>query len=212
MPSFHDVSFPFPLSFGASGGPERRTDITQLASGREHRNTAHAHSRRRYNAGAGIKTMDELHDLIAFFEARLGQLYSFRFRDPLDYKSCKPSGDISAADQMLGVGDGVRTHFPLIKSYEDAGGSYSRAIHLPVKNTLLMSIDGTSIPAKNFTFDEATGEVILDAPPSSGAVIMAGFEFDVPVRFDTNQIDIALEAFGAGQLINIPLVEVKDYA
>ena len=212
MSNFHDVSFPFSLAFGASGGPSRRTDITQLASGREHRNTPHAASRRRYNAGAGIKTIDELHDLIAFFEARLGQLYSFRFRDPLDYKSCKPSATISATDQRLGTGDGERSKFPLIKTYEDAGGSYSRAITLPVKNNLVIALNGSPVLSQDVTFDTQSAEVFFTTPPQSEVIITAGFEFDVPVRFDTNQLDIALEAFDAGQLINIPLIEVKDYA
>ena len=212
MSNFHDVRFPFSLAFGASGGPSRRTDITQLASGREHRNTPHAASRRRYNAGAGVKTIDELHDLIAFFEARLGQLYSFRFRDPLDYKSCKPSAKISATDQRLGTGDGERSKFPLIKTYEDAGGSYSRAITLPVKNNLIIALNGSPVLPEDVTFDTQSVEVIFTTPPPMGAIITAGFEFDVPVRFDTDQLDIALEAFGAGQLINIPLIEVKDYA
>jgi len=212
MSSFHDVSFPLSLAFGASGGPSRRTDITQLASGREHRNTPHAASRRRYNAGAGVKTIDELHDLITFFEARMGQLHSFRFQDPLDYKSCKTSATISATDQILGTGDGERSKFLLTKTYEDAGGSYSRTITLPVKNNLVIALNGSPVLSEDVTFDTQSAEVVLTTPPPSGAIVTAGFEFDVPVRFDTNQLDITLEAFGAGQLINIPLIEVKEYA
>ena len=212
MTDFHNARFPLSLAFGASGGPSRRTDIIRLASGAEHRNTPHAHSRRRYNAGAGVKSVDELYDLIEFFEARFGQLHSFRFRDPLDYKSCKPDEDISPTDEIIGTGDGVTENFRLIKTYSDAAGIYKRRITKPVLETVKIALNGTEIPASEFSVDELKGVVIFTAPPPPEASITAGFEFDVPVRFDTEHLDVSLEAFGAGQAINIPLIEILDYA
>jgi len=212
MTGFHNVSFPLPLAFGASGGPSRRTEITQLANGAEQRNTPHAQSRRKYNAGAGVKTIDELHDLIKFFEARFGQLHSFRFRDPLDFKSCKPSKSITPTDQIIGTGDGERKNFQLIKSYHDEAGQYERRITKPISETANIAIDGSEITGSDVTINALTGEVIFNAAPPPQSVIMAGYEFDVPVRFDTDYLDLALEAFGAGQAINIPLIEVLDYA
>jgi len=212
MTEFHNVSFPLPLAFGASGGPSRQTDITQLSSGAEHRNTPHAQSRRKYNAGAGIKSLDELYDLIMFFEARFGQLHSFRFRDPMDYKSCKPGETSSATDQIIGVGDGTVQSFHLIKTYSDLAGQYERAITKPVLNTVKIAINGQETSASEFDVNDLSGEVTFNAPPASQSVITAGFEFDVPVRFDTDKLDIAIEAFGAGQAVYIPLVEVLDYA
>jgi len=212
MTDFHDISFPFPLAFGASGGPSRVTEITPLASGAEHRNTPHATSRRRYNAGAGIKTLDQLHELITFFEARRGQLHSFRFRDPMDFKSCKPSEILSAGDQVIGLGDGVKTQFQIIKSYQDSGGEYERIITKPVAESLLIAINGTELPTAQYSLDAMTGLITFLAPPDVGSVITAGFIFDVVVRFDTDGLDLALEAFGAGQAVNIPLIEVRGHA
>ncbi|MDB2438389.1 DUF2460 domain-containing protein [Hellea sp.] len=212
MPDFHNVRFPVSLAFGASGGPSRRTDITALASGMEHRNSPHAHSRRRYNAGAGVKTLGKLHDLIAFFEARFGQLHSFRFRDPLDFKSCKPDDVPAPTDQIIGTGDGTATTFKLIKSYVDAAGAYERPITKPVSGTVKCALNGVEILASEFTVDELSGEVEFSVPPPQDSVISCGFEFDVPVRFDIDQLDVSLEAFGAGQVINIPLIEVLDHA
>ena len=212
MTDFHNARFPLSLAFGASGGPSRRTDIIRLASGAEHRNTPHAHSRRRYNAGAGVKSIDELYDLIEFFEARFGQLHSFRFRDPLDYKSCKPAEDISPTDQIIGTGDGETQNFHLIKTYSDEAGEYNRRITKPVLDTIRIALNGTEILASDFTVNELTGEVTFIVVPPQSAIITAGFEFDVTVRFDTDQLDVSLEAFGAGQAINIPLIEVLDYA
>lgn len=212
MTKFHNINFPLPLAFGASGGPSRRTDITQLASGGEHRNTPHAQSRRSYNAGAGIKTIDELHDLITFFEARFGQLHSFRFRDPLDFKSCRPGEQITPADQIIGTGDGAKRSFKLMKSYSDDAGKYVRRITKPALGTVKVAINGAEILPSEFQVNALTGEIIFNSVPPSESVITAGFEFDVPVRFDTSKLDVALEAFGAGQAVNIPLIEVLDYA
>ena len=212
MNDFHDVSFPLSLAFGASGGPSRRTDITKLASGNEHRNTAHAHSRRRYNAGAGVKSLDDLHVLIEFFEARLGQLHSFRFRDPMDYKSCKPSAIPSGTDQIIGAGDGIELVYQLIKSYSDSAGHYDRPITKPISSSLVLAANGAVIDPSEYGLNGLTGLVTFQAPPAAGVVITAGYEFDVPVRFDAGQLDLAIEAFGAGEIADIPLIEVLPHA
>ena len=91
MTDFHEVRFPLDLSLGSRGGPQRRTDIVTLASGREHRNVRLTHSRRLYDAGLGVRTLDALHAVLVFFEGRRGRLYGFRFRDRVDWKSCPPS-------------------------------------------------------------------------------------------------------------------------
>jgi uncharacterized protein (TIGR02217 family) len=88
---FHEIQFPTAIAFHSSGGPERKTEIVTLGSGFEERNAVWADSRRHYDVGYGVKTLDDLHSVIAFFEARLGRLYGFRFEDFADFKSCAPS-------------------------------------------------------------------------------------------------------------------------
>ena len=117
LASFHDVRFPSAISFGATGGPERRNEIVSLTSGREKRNARFSQSRHHYDAGTGVRSLADLHDVLVFFEARRGSLHAFRFRDPFDMKSCRPEEAVSPADQVLGTGDGVRARFPLVKSY-----------------------------------------------------------------------------------------------
>lgn len=208
MNAFHNVSFPLRLAFGASGGPSRITQITQLTSGGEVRNTAHAHSRRRYNAAAGIKSNADLQRLVSFFEARFGQLYGFRFRDPVDHLSCEIGKSPSAADQFIAAGDGDTAVFQLVKNYGDAQANYARPITKPVLASVVISVDGTNVPPEDFTVDELTGQITFAAAPPPDAVIRAGFEFDVAVRFDTDRLDLSLEAFGAGELTSVPLVEL----
>ena len=66
--AFDDIRFPTTISRGASGGPERRTDIVVLGSGAEERNSRWAQSRRRYNAGFGVKSLNDIHEVVRFFE------------------------------------------------------------------------------------------------------------------------------------------------
>jgi uncharacterized protein (TIGR02217 family) len=212
LSSFHDVRFPVAVSFGATGGPERRNEIVSLTSGREKRNARFSQSRRHYDAGTGVRSLSDLHDVLAFFEARRGSLHAFRFRDPFDMKSCRPEETVSAADQVLGTGDGVRARFSLMKIYGEGEDAYQRLIARPVLDTLSVGVDGAekASPA-DWSFDFATGDVVFtpDSVPGAGEEVTAGYEFDVPVRFDTERLSVSLTAFKAGQIPSIPLIEVQ---
>lgn len=209
MSAFHEVSLPLPFALGASGGPERRVDIVALGSGAEARNTPWAHGRRRYDVGGAVRTLDELHALIVFFEARRGKLHGFRFRDPFDFKSCAPSQIVSATDQVLGEGDGVRTVFPLMKTYGDGEAAYARPIAKPIAGSVQVAIDGDVCDSEDFAVDVATGEVSFTEAPAEGAALTAGFQFETPVRFDIDRLDFSLDGFGAGRAIAVPLVEIR---
>jgi len=212
MPTgFHEVRFPLRLALGTSGGPVRRTDIVSLSNGRENRNRRWRDARRHYDAGSGIKSIGDLYAVLAFFEARAGQLYGFRFRDPLDFKSCAPGGTVTANDQVIGTGDGVTAAFQLAKTYGDVGGASVREIAKPVAGTVVVSVGGTVAAPADFALDAATGRVtfVESKIPAGGAVVRAGYEFDVPVRFDTDRIDVDLAQFQAGRIPSIPLVEIK---
>ena len=209
MVNFHEVRFPASISFGSSGGVERRTEIVELVSGHEERNSPWAHSRRRYDAGLGVRSLDDLDAVLGFFEARRGRLYGFRWKDWLDHKSCAPSGTPEARDQEMSA-TGVPTRWRLTKSYADPVGGYARPIAKPVPETVRVAVDGVElVPGDDFTLDPASGEVELASAPAPGATVTAGFEFDVPVRFDTDVIEVNLAAFEAGEIPSIPIVEVR---
>ncbi|MEW9806802.1 phage distal tail protein, Rcc01695 family [Mesorhizobium marinum] len=212
LSSFHDVRFPSAVSFGATGGPERRNEIVALTSGREKRNARFSQSRRHYDAGTGVRSLADLHDVLAFFEARRGSLHAFRFRDPFDMKSCRPDDLPLATDQILGTGDGATARFALTKTYGEGEDAYRRFISRPVIETLRVAVAGVekTAPAQ-WSFDLATGEVVLapDSVAAVGEVVTAGYEFDVPVRFDAERIAVSITAFKAGQIPSIPLIEVR---
>jgi uncharacterized protein (TIGR02217 family) len=202
--AFHEAALPLPFALGASGGPERRVNIVTLGSGREARNTPWAHGRRRYDIGGAVRTLDELHELTAFFEARRGKLHGFRFRDPFDFKSCAPSAAIAPTDQVIGEGDGATTAFQLVKAY----GAYVRPIVKPVGGSVRLAVNSVELAPADFAVDTTTGIVTLDVAPASAAAVTAGFLFDTPVRFDIDRLDLSLDGFGAGRALSVPLVEI----
>lgn len=207
--AFHEVRLPARLAFGSTGGVERRTEIVTLGSGFERRSTPWAQGRRRYLIGANLRSLDDMAALTAFFEARQGRLYGFRFRDFADFKSCAPSEAITPLDQSLGVGDGVRTRFELGKRYGAGEATPARRIHKPVEGTLKIAVDGVQADPATFEAELTTGVVTFTTPPAVGAVVTGGFEFDVPVRFDADRIDVTLESFAAGRMAAVPLIEVR---
>ncbi|MCB1436698.1 MAG: DUF2460 domain-containing protein [Rhodobiaceae bacterium] len=206
--AFHETRFPVEVSLGARGGPERRTDIVLLGSGREERNARWADSRRRYNAGYGVKSLAALHEVIAFFEERRGRLHGFRWKDRMDFSSAPPGSGITPIDQVIGAGDGEAQSFQLVKTYGAAFAPWARIIAKPVAGSVRLALDGGEVTS-GWSLDTAIGLVTFEAPPGAGVQLTAGFEFDVPVRFDTDFLEIDLSAFEAGAIPDIPLTEIR---
>ena len=212
MAAFHEILFPLEVALGASGGPERVTEVVTTASGREERNTRQADSRRRWDAGYGVKTLTALADVVSFFEERRGRLHGFRWRDRLDHSSAPHGHDVTPLDQVLATGDGTRRIFTLAKTYGGFHAPYARAITKPVAGTVRIAVDGAeAIEETHFSVDVTRGEITF-APafaPPDGAVVTAGFAFDVPVRFDTDFLEVNLTAFAAGEIPRIPVIEIR---
>lgn len=208
--AFHDVRFPPALSFGALGGPERRTEIVELGNGHEERNTPWAASRRRYDAGTGLRALEDLETLIAFFEARQGPLHGFRWKDWADYRSAPASAPVTAQDQLLGLGDGQTRAFGLRKGYASGAQTVWRRITKPVAGTVLAAFaQDSQTPGVDFTLDAETGIVTFARAPENGVEVRAGFEFDVPVRFDTDLLQVSVASFRAGEVPKVPVIEVR---
>lgn len=209
MSEFHEARLPARLAFGCTGGVERRTDVVSLASGHERRSSPWSQSRRRYLIATASRPLDEIAELVAFFEARRGRLYGFRFRDPADCASCAPSAQPAAGDQAIGTGDGARRTFQLQKTYGVGAGAVVRAIVKPVAGTVKVAVAGASLAPGDFAVDPTTGLVTLNTAPAAGAAVTAGFAFDTPVRFDLDRLDVTLEGFAAARVSACALVEVR---
>ncbi|MGP3696023.1 phage distal tail protein, Rcc01695 family [Rhodobacter sp. NSM] len=207
---FHEVRFPTNLSFGSVGGPERRTEIVTLVNGFEERNSLWAHSRRRYDAGVALRSLDDVEALLAFFEARRGQLYGFRWKDWADFRSCSAGGEPEARDQLIGTGDGSQRQFTLTKTYRSGAERYVRPVTKPVVGSVAVAVGGVALGLhEGFSVDATTGLVTLASAPAAGAPVTAGYEFDVPVRFDTDRIQISMASFQAGEVPSVPVMEVR---
>lgn len=210
--TFHEVRFPTDISRGATGGPERRTDVVVLGSGHEERNSRWADSRRFFNAGYGVRSVDDLQTVIQFFEERRGRLYGFRWKDHADFKSGLPLAATTPTDQSIGTGDGSTSVFQLTKTYGGALAPYSRDVTKPVAGTVKIAVDGAiQNEGSDYMVDASTGLVtfFVGSVPSAGVVVSAGFEFDVPVRFDSDRLEINLRSFEHGAIPSIPIVEVR---
>lgn len=207
MTDFHEVQFPTSISRGSLGGPRRRTDIVTLRSGYEERNSVWAGSRREYDAGLGLRDINDVYDALAFFEARLGRLYGFRWKDWSDYRSGPPNQGLTSNDQIIGIGDGLARVFGLSKTYTSGPSSVVRRITKPILETVIVAVDG--VETTDFLLDPETGEIFLPSAPEVGVLVTAGFEFDVPVRFTQDQLDIAVETFNAGAVPQLGVIEVR---
>lgn len=201
MECFIEERFPEDISFGAEGGPSFQTEIVQTRGGHEHRNQCWEHARARYTISHGVKTKTQLGELIAFFRTCGGRALGFRFKDWMDFE---------ARDQLIGVGDGQEVSFQLIKDYE-IGGEHSvrRMITKPVPHSVDIIVDGARLHPRDFEVDTSSGMVTLREAPSMGAPIRADFEFDVPVRFDTDYLSASMDQFAAFGWRHIELVELR---
>ncbi|MBN2629391.1 MAG: DUF2460 domain-containing protein [Rhodobacteraceae bacterium] len=206
--AFHEVRFPDNISRGARGGPERRTQIVGLASGDEERNASWADSRRRYDVAYGIRRADDLAAVVAFFEARNGRLHGFRTKDWADYKSALPSQAITPTNQQIGAGTGSLQTFQLAKRYTSGAQTWVRTIAKPVAGTVRVALNGAE-QMSGWSVDTTTGSVTFTIAPGAGVAISAGFEFDVPVRFDTDMLDVTLDLERLGSITSIPLIEIR---
>ena len=149
--SFHEILFPLDIALRSAGGPQRRTEMVTFGSGREARNARWAHSRRRYDAGYGVKTLQALQAVVAFFEERRGQLHGFRWRDRLDHSSAAPGAPVSPLDQGIGIGDGATATFQLVKTYGAGFAPYAREIAKPVAGSVRVAVGGVELAGAAFS-------------------------------------------------------------
>ena len=198
--AFIDVRFPTDIAYGSAGGPEYSTDVVVMQSGYEQRNSNWSQARARYNVAHGIKTQAQLDVLIAFFRARKGRADSFRFKDWTDYK---------VTSQVLGTGNGSNKAFQLIRSYSSGSSAEQRIISKPIASTVNLYFNGTLQAGGNYSLNSSTGIATFTTAPSSGVAVTADFEFDVPVRFDTDRLSASLDEYGVHSWHDIPLIEVR---
>ena len=198
--AFIEVRFPTDIAYGSAGGPEYSTDIVITHGGYEQRNINWSQARARYNVAHGVKTKAQLDTLVAFFRARKGRADGFRFKDWTDYQT---------TGQVIGTGDGATRTFQLVKSYISGSATEQRIITKPVAGTIKMYFNGTLQSTSLYAADTTTGQITFTTAPATSVSISADFEFDVPVRFDTDRLAATLDAYGSHSWHDIPIVELR---
>ncbi|MDA5194954.1 DUF2460 domain-containing protein [Govanella unica] len=205
---FHEVRFPEGISFGSSGGPKFATTVVETVSGHETRNLEWAEARAEYDVGTGVRSEADLAALIAFFRARRGRAFGFRFRDWSDDRSGAPGLTPTALDQAIGTGSGAKTTFQLVKRYESGGEIQQRVIRKPVAGSVKIALGGV-VKTSGWSVDSVTGVVSFASAPPNGVAVTAGFLFDVPVRFRDDRLAVTAENFCAGAAPDVGLVEIR---
>ena len=207
MQAFDDVLFPLAIGREAECTSRFSTQVFQSVSGHETRNSLWADASLSFDVGPGIRSEADCADLVRFFRARRGAARGFRLRDPLDCSSAEDGAVPHHSDQLLGEGDGVRSDFALIKHYGDPPDGQQRRITRPVGGSVLVSIDGAPVTGWSL---QPGGVVRFVTPPAPGAEVRAGFLFDVPVRFATDELTVGTATYAAGVAASVPLVEIRE--
>lgn len=197
--TFHEVRFPDDIAYGATGGPAYSTTVVATASGFEQRNMNWSAARGAWDVSSGLKRQSQLDILISFFRTRKGKACGFRFKDWTDYK---------ATGQLLGTGNGANKVFQLVKIYASGAGSETRTITKPVLGTVKPYLGGI-LQASGWSINTATGVLTFSTAPAQGVAVTADFEFDVPVRFDTDSMEVTIENFNLNEWSSIPIVEIR---
>lgn len=197
--------FPTSLSLETEGGPEYSTDVIELYSGYEVRNERWLMPKYRFNAATGIKTLADLYSLLEFFHAVGGKAHGFRFKCHSDYKSCAPGSSPTMSDQVV-IADATagQASVQLTKTYTKGALARSINIRKPVSGTLVLAKN--SLPfTVGWSVSTSTGVITFSPALSVHDVITGGYEFDLPVRFDTDRLSVKLSEYLSGEA-EVPIV------
>ena len=199
--TFLEIQFPADISYGATGGPTYSTDVVSMFSGHEQRNSNWKNARGKYNISTGVKTEEQWQSLISFFRTCKGQAFGFRFKDWSDYK---------AKNQQIGIGDSKIAEFQLVKNYTSGNTIITRKITKPVAGTVKVHKNGNLRgTTADYSIDYTTGIVTFLEAPEMNIIITADFEFDMPVRFDTDELQLSIDSFNSGSWSGINLIEIR---
>jgi uncharacterized protein (TIGR02217 family) len=186
------------ISYGSTGGPGFKTFIFEGDSGIEGSVQNWEVVKGRWNLEKAINDKSDFDVVRAFFYNMRGKARGFRFKDHFDY--------IATDEPCSGLVNGVNRDFKLVKRYTSGSLSFDRRIFKPINGTLSMKVDGSA--AGVTSVDYTTGDVRLAAAPTIGQVVTASFQFDVPVRFDVDELLASYEGFQLQTWSGIALVEL----
>lgn len=199
--NFIEQRFPTDISYGSTGGPEYNTEVLTTITGCEHRMPKWHNPKMRFNVSPGIKNQRQMQEILRFFRACKGRQIGFRYKDWSDFK---------AHNEPVKVVD--RYTLQLIKLYNlNTKAADQRIITKPVENTVKIYISGQKLEQTDFSVDYTTGIITLKQEiTAENPQVTADFEFDIPVRFDTDYLPVTIENYNFFSLPEIPIIEMKE--
>lgn len=194
--------------------PRFSTDIAVVDSGREQVNRRWMHPLHRYTLPEVVRSMQIFNAVRAHWFVMGGPAKIFPFRDPFDFASVDLESPtevpvISVNDQVLGVGDGLRVDFQIIKEYVSGTSTYARDIYLPVTSSVIVAVNGIQLMS-DWSVDRESGVITFAVAPDEDDIISCGFLFDVSVRFEADDsFDAICQTFGLGGYSDLTLLETR---
>jgi uncharacterized protein (TIGR02217 family) len=203
--AFLEVQMDVNISYGSGGGPGFKTLIFEGHTGLEQRSISWTRAKGKWNVAQGIRNQSDMDTIRKLFYNTSGRAAGFRFKD---------WGDYQLTNEQIATGDGTTLAFKIIKTYSVTGSSYVRRIFKPVSGTMVVADNATvrteGAGAGKYTVDYTTGIITFDnaIKPANGHAITVSCDFDVPVRFDVDELSSSMDGYLTESWSNIPLVEI----
>lgn len=151
-----------------------------------------------FNVTPGVVGETELDNFVDLFYACGGMANTFKFRHWADYEG---------VNEAIGTGNGSSQTIQLIKNYTRGAVTRTRKITRPVSGSVVIYFNGVEQVA-GVTVDYDTGEVTCS--PGVGVAVTADFEFDVPVRFADDSVELLAHTRELQQPVRIVLEEDRE--
>lgn len=214
MSGFADIYLPASVwGYPCISSPRFSTTIARSDSGAEQRNQNRIHPLHVYRLPDAVREHAVLEDVRAHWLVMRGPLTGFPFRDPLDFASVPLEAantvpTVTPTDQPIGTGNGAQTRFQLTKRYLRGAESYVRPIVLPVVGSVRVAVNGVEVVG-GWSVSRPGGVVTFDSAPGNGHVVTAGYLFDVPVRFSSDDdFDGIVQSFQTSGYADLTLNEI----
>lgn len=207
MTSFLETPrFDVNISYGSSGGPQFNTTVFEGHGGVEQRGQNWATVKGKWNVSQGIRDTADMDVIKNLFMAVRGKAIGFRYKDWGDFNM--------VTDPCTPVADGTNRIFKMQKTYTSGALSYIRRIFKPVSGTIKVYDNGVlkteGVGTGQYAIDYTTGIITFGTAiiPVNTHIITVTGEFDLPVRFDVDSLNITQDSFGTETWNSILLSEL----
>jgi uncharacterized protein (TIGR02217 family) len=177
--------FPACPTFGFVSEPNYLVKIVLREGGYERRQRVWSRPLSTYSTvPLGDQAQADIEDVLYFWHAMGGMSTAFRFKDWIDYQSCRLDATPTPLDMPIEPSGDSPASYRLLKEYTVGSITQLREIQRPIGSTIMIANQaGVTQDPSTWTIDESTGLLTIGGG-FSGTPTAWGGEFDVWVRFD----------------------------